>query len=241
MDHTICPGSKYLRQPKPEEKKCQNCGYEIEIWTDELRATCPQCGKFVMKDGTMSCLEWCAMGKECVGEAIYDKFMKNKEVSIRETLIRELEKWFGDDSKRINHAKEVLKFALELAKEESADWHIVVPSAILHDVGIKVAEEKYGSNAGNYQEKEGPPVARKMLLRAGIKINDIDQICEIIGHHHSPGKITTINFKVLYDADCMVNIREIVGKKSKEDFERIIGKMFLTGSGRKKAKEVYLE
>ena len=37
---------------------------------------------------------------------------------------------------------------------------------------IKVAEEKYGSSTGPYQEKEGPPVAREILSRLGISIDD---------------------------------------------------------------------
>lgn len=38
---------------------------------------------------------------------------------------------------------------------------ILEVTAVLHDVGIKVAEQKYNSSAGHYQQLEGPPVARR--------------------------------------------------------------------------------
>jgi len=39
----------------------------------------------------------------------------------------------------------------------------VIPASILHDVGIKAAEEKHGSSAGHFQELEGPEIARKIF------------------------------------------------------------------------------
>ena len=41
--HTVCPGAKMIRQPKPEMFDCPQCGSEVEIWTDELKGVCPQC------------------------------------------------------------------------------------------------------------------------------------------------------------------------------------------------------
>ena len=33
----------------------------------------------------------------------------------------------------------------------------------------------------------------------------IKAVCRIIAHHHTPGVVTTNNFKVVYDADLIVN------------------------------------
>lgn len=239
MDHTICPGSKALRSPKPESVACPSCGTEVEIWTDELRATCKSCNRTVLREGGMSCLEWCKMGKECVGTDIFDKYMTNRAIMLNDKLIRELENFFGSDKKRIEHAKKVLGYAEELLKKEEGDWHIVVPASILHDVGIKPAEEKYGSASGELQEKEGPPVARKILLNLGLRKTDIDEICEIIGHHHSPGKIDTQNFRILYDADCLVNIQDFTPNKAPEEIRSLIDKMFLTKAGKEMAIGLY--
>ncbi len=161
-------------------------------------------------------------------------------MNIREKLIKELEEYFGDDKKRINHARKVLHFAEVLLEEEKGERHIIIPASILHDIGIKEAEKKYGSSAGHYQEKEGPAVAKDILLKHGFKNKDIEEICEIIAHHHSPGKVNTQNFKVLYDADWLVNLKDEVNTKDKGKLERIINKVFLTDRARELAKKTYI-
>jgi len=235
-----CPGSQKFKQPQPETIKCTSCGGEIEIWTDEIKAVCPKCKNTIMREQGASCLDWCRYAKECVGENTYNSYIQNKFTTLKGRLIKELEDYFGEDIKRINHAKKVMHFAEELLKLENSDWHIVIPASILHDVGIKISEEKYGSSAGHYQEKEGPAVARKILLKTGFKNKDIDEICEIIRHHHSPGKINTKNFKVLYDADLLVNLKDEVDVKDKAKLEKIINKAFLTDTGKQIARKTYL-
>ena len=240
MDHTICPGAKLIRAPKPESLVCPSCGAEVEIWSDEMRAACPSCKQYVMRKGFGSCLDWCKMGKECVGMDVYDRYMKQRTGLVRSSIIEEMEAFFGADEKRIAHAKNILNYAEELLKQEQGDWNIVVPAAILHDVGIKIAEEKYGSAKGAYQEQEGPPVARKILLKIGLRMDAIDQICEIIAHHHSPGTIDTLNFRILYDADCLVNVREDVESRSREERQRIIDRTFLTPAGKALAQRLFV-
>ena len=241
MDHQFCPGSKLLRQPAPEMFACPSCGEEVEIWTDETRANCANCGRAVLRDTKMSCLDWCKYGEDCVGDATYSRYMRNKAIGTKQQLLECLENYFDQDLKRIEHAKKVLEFAEELLESEEADWHIVIPASILHDVGIKAAEEKYGSSAGPLQEKEGPPVAKGILLKLGLKMEDVEEICTIIAHHHSPGKVDTQNFRVLYDADCLVNISDLAGKKDDGELAQIIEKMFLTETGKKLALKNYVE
>lgn len=236
----FCPGSQKFKRPQPETIKCPQCQQELEIWTDEIQITCPNCQSKVLREVGASCLEWCKYAKECVGGETYTKFMQQKAITTKEKLLKELEDYFGRDIKRIGHAKKVMGFAEELLKQEKADWHIVIPASILHDVGIKAAEEKYGLSAGHLQEKEGPEIARKILLKVGLKKQDIDEICQIIAHHHSPGKVDTQNFKVLYDADWLVNFKEEVGSRDKEKIAALINKIFLTPAGKALAQKLYL-
>src|SRR3989338_8158395 len=237
----FCPGSSKFKRPEPDYLKCPKCGNEVEIWTDEIQGTCPKCHNKILRvqEGS-SCLDWCKHAKECVGDDSYKKYMQNKSVTTKEKLLKELEAYFGADTKRINHAKKVMGFAEELLREVKADWHIVIPASILHDVGIKVAEEKYGSSAGHYQEKEGPEIAKKILQKLSFKKEDIEEICSIIAHHHSPGKIDTQNFKVLYDADWLVNLKDEAHAKDKAKLKAIIHKVFLTETGKKLAEKIYL-
>lgn len=166
--------------------------------------------------------------------------MIGHKVSLKDRLLREMEKYFGIDEKRINHAKKVMGYAEELLKSEKADKEIVIPASILHDIGIKVAEKKYNSAAGCYQEMEGPEIARGILLKEGLGKEEIDEICEIIRHHHSPGKIDTLNFKVLYDADWLANLKDEFNVEDKEKLDIIIADVFLTNSGKQLARQIYL-
>jgi len=71
-----CPGSDKFKKPYPENIKCLSCGGEVEIWTDELSAGCPHCGKMVLRHGEQCCLEWCKHARECAGEKIYEDYMR---------------------------------------------------------------------------------------------------------------------------------------------------------------------
>lgn len=234
-----CPGQE-KRNLKIENVSCISCGYLLEIFSDELKVKCPRCGAVVRREQLPSCVEWCKGAQECIGAEQYRKHINDKLVTLKQKLIKELEDYFAGDYKRINHAKKVMDFAEELLKQEDASWHIVIPASILHDVGIKAAEEKYKSSAGHYQEREGPAIARNILLRLGVKREDIEEVCEIIAHHHTPGKIDTRNFKVLYDADWLVNLKDECNFDDKDDLKRAIKKIFLTATGRKIAENIYI-
>ncbi len=158
----------------------------------------------------------------------------------KKTLAGAMEAYFNGDTKRINHAHRVTEYAEELLKREEGDYSIVIGASLLHDIGIHQAQKKYGSTMGKFQEKEGPPIARRILTRLGFKQNQIEEICEIIAHHHSPGKINAQNFKILYDADWLVNLRDEYDIQDRNKLSNIIGRVFLTPSGKALATEIYL-
>jgi len=151
-----------------------------------------------------------------------------------------MEDYFRGDGKRINHAHRVTDYAEKLWRKEGGDYPVVIGAAVLHDIGIHQAEKKYGSAAGRYQEIEGPPVAREILASLKFEPGQIEEICEIIAHHHSPGKVHTQNFKVLYDADWLVNLRDEYDMEDRGKLSQVIEKVFLTPSGKALAKEIYL-
>lgn len=161
--------------------------------------------------------------------------LRESESKVRQAM----EEVFGDDKKRINHALRVTGYAFELLKKENGEREIVLCAALLHDIGISVAEKKYGSSSGHYQEKEGPPLARKILKRLSYDSGMIEEICGIVGNHHSPGKVNSINFKILYDADWLVNLPDET-KGDKKKLEKMIDKVFLTQTGKELAKDIYL-
>lgn len=73
-----CPGSERIKQPFPEEFKC-SCGNVVEIWSDEASAICKQCKKELTREMLPSCMDWCSVARECVGDVKYKRYLENKE------------------------------------------------------------------------------------------------------------------------------------------------------------------
>jgi putative nucleotidyltransferase with HDIG domain len=146
-------------------------------------------------------------------------------------ITAEMRKLFGDDEKRINHALSVLSYAEEIMREEPCDPPVVVAAALLHDIGIHEAERKHNSNAGRYQEIEGPPIAEEILKSLGANAELTEEVCDIVGHHHSPRKQETSNFKILYDADTIVNLCDDGAPSGKRPLEEKLARIFLTPTG----------
>ena len=158
-----------------------------------------------------------------------------------DNLIREMKNIFGDDRKRINHALAVLNYARQIQTVEGGNRLIVEAAAILHDIGIHEAERKYSSSAGNYQEIEGPPIARKILSKSAISDTMIEHICKIIANHHSAKDIDTQEFRIIWDADWLVNIPEEFANIDEDKLKHLITKIFKTNTGRQIAIEALLK
>lgn len=146
--------------------------------------------------------------------------------------------YFTGDAKRINHALKVYGFAKTIAGLEkmSPDDRIITElAAVLHDIGIKESERKYGSSEAKYQELEGPPVAAGILEAANIPPEVIRRVCYLIGNHHTYGKIDGLDFQVLVEADFLVNAFEddmetaAIRKISDKYFKTATGKVILEG------------
>jgi len=154
-----------------------------------------------------------------------------------------MKRYFTTDFKRIGHATRVARYSEELAKKEKGNPAVILSAAYLHDIGIHEAERKYQSTAAQYQEEEGPPIARQILTKLGAREDLIEEVCDIVGHHHHPRDVETTNFKAIYDADLIVNLEENQKDKasSPERLASIIDQSFLTDSGRELAIKVFLK
>jgi HD superfamily phosphodiesterase len=167
------------------------------------------------------------------------KYDRTKD--LKHQIAQEMVSYFAGDMRRIGHAYKVTGYAEKLLEEEGGEYPVVIAAGLLHDIGIHEAEKKYGSTSGQYQEIEGPPIARRILNRLALSVEQIDEICQIIAHHHSPGKINTRNFKILYDADWLVNVQDEYDIQDKDKLANIIARVFLTDSGKALARKIYLQ
>lgn len=244
MGNTLCPGqdTRFWRPGDIFEVKCQNCGNEIEFFKDEASRRCRKCGARVTNPRfSLGCAQWCEHAKECLG---YDPKEAQEEHEAAESmvdrLIADMKNVFGKDEKRIEHTLHVLDNARDLLRYIKADPKVVMAAAILHDIGIKEAERKHGSAAGTYQEREGPPIAEKIMKEAGIDNDTIEHVSKIVANHHSAKDIDTPEFRILWDADWLVNLPEEYPDISADEMEKKIEKLMKTEAGKERARQVLL-
>ena len=137
------------------------------------------------------------------------------------------------DQKRIEHSLKVHNYARLLGQMEKLDTRtqlVLELTAVFHDIGIRVAEKKYGFSDGAKQETEGPPVARMMMEEIGTESDVIDRVCFIVSRHHTFSAIDGIDFQLLVEADFLVNaVEESVTEEGAEKFMQL---NFRTDSGR---------
>lgn len=240
-----CPGqdTMFWKPGDIFEISCPKCGYQVEFFKFDVKRKC-RCGhEMVNPKINFGCAEWCSYGDSCIEGLPEEMKVRQKEEKnnrLRERISSEMKRYFGPnmkDMKRINHALKVAQYAEEILKIEGGHPLIVLGAAYLHDIGIKEAEEKYGNGSAEDQEKMGPDIARDILNRLNVQRGIVNEICDMIGHHHHPRKKETLNFQILYEADWLVNMEEDGLSKDPEKIKEIIGKNFKTVTGRKMATE----
>ncbi len=152
----------------------------------------------------------------------------------KEKTIEEMKLIFKEAPYGIEHTMKVLKNAEIIMEGENLtkdEKELIAIVAILHDIGVLEAQKKYGSMAGNYQEIEGPEIARKILERIGYDPIKIDRVCFIVGNHHTPSKIDGLDFQIQWEADLLENLRYMEVPKDKNELKMYIKDNFKTVKG----------
>jgi len=73
-----CPG-QWGRKLEANIYECPNCGYQVELFSDEIKVSCPNCGGAVYQEVMPSCIDWCPAAEECVGPEKWQQLQKEKE------------------------------------------------------------------------------------------------------------------------------------------------------------------
>lgn len=238
-----CPGqdTRFWGAESIFEISCPKCGEIIEFFKDEPTRRCKKCGHSVINTKIdFGCASYCKYAAQCLGEST--KIHIHQEDFFKDRVGLAMKQYFKKDLKRIGHAVKVGRYAEKIVKKEKGDPAVVLSAAYLHDIGIHEAERKYNSNKSIYQEKEGPPIAKEILLKLGASKELIEEVCDIIGHHHHPRPKESLNFKILYDSDMLVNLIEKQGEKvlDLKELDHLINNAFFTNTGRELAKSLLL-
>lgn len=156
------------------------------------------------------------------------------------SLIDEMIAYDKGDPRRIQHFMKVHDFARTIGQLEGLDddtLYILESAAVVHDIGIHVCEEKYGSCEGKLQEKEGPALAKEMLEQLGYEQEVIDRVCYLVGHHHTYTNIDGVDYQILVEADFLVNMYE--DGVSPDAVRKAYQNIFQTENGRKICRNMF--
>lgn len=142
-------------------------------------------------------------------------------------------KYYAVDPKRIQHFVKVHSFAKLIAELEETTPEILLrieTAALVHDIGIKIAENQYGTCTGKLQEKLGPPLAKKLFNALNFDQSLTERVCYLIGHHHTYDNIDGLDYQILVEADFLVNIYE--GQSNKKVIQHLNKNIFKTKAGK---------
>jgi len=239
-----CPGqdTQYWKPGAIYDAKCPECGHSVEFFKDDTTRKCGHCGhRFINPQLDFGCASYCQFAEQCIGN-LPPELLAQKEDLLKDRVAIEMKRHFKSDFKRIGHAMKVARYAERIGKQEGGNLAVILCAAYLHDIGILAAESKHGSPAAKYQETEGPPIARDILERLGATQGLIDEVCDIIGHHHHPLPEESLNFSVVYDADLITNIEERLKDtpQTADQLEAQLEKVFLTAAGQKEARSILM-
>lgn len=149
-------------------------------------------------------------------------------------LFMDMIAYYDGDPKRIQHFTKVHSYArlIGIGEElDDASLFILEAAAYTHDIGIRVAEEKYGRCDGKLQEQEGPIIAQKMISQLGFENYIVERICFLIGHHHTYDNIDGLDYQILVEADFLVNLYE--DDAGNRAIDKAYKRIFKTETGKK--------
>lgn len=149
-------------------------------------------------------------------------------------LFMDMIAYYDGDPKRIQHFTKVHSYArlIGIGEElDDASLFILEAAAYTHDIGIRVAEKKYGRCDGKLQEQEGPIIAQKMLSQLGFENYIVERICFLIGHHHTYDNIDGLDYQILVEADFLVNLYE--DDAGNRAIDKAYKRIFKTETGKK--------
>ena len=144
-------------------------------------------------------------------------------------VLLEMINYYQGDPKRIQHFLKVHSFAKFIAEQEnlpSDKLYILEIAGLMHDIGIKIAEQKYNSSNGKYQELEGPAPAREILEKLQVDTA-----------HHTYNNIDDLDYQILIEADFLVNLYE--DNCPKQAIENALNRIFKTKTGINLCKTIF--
>ena len=140
----------------------------------------------------------------------------------------------------INHFLKVWAFAKNIGEQEGLDartQETLEFAAVVHDISCPLCSEKYGDTNGKHQELESVPLVEAFFAGEDCDA-DFERISWLVAHHHTYTGIDGIDYRILLEADFLVNADE--SGYSKSAIENAKKQFFRTDTGLCLLNSIYL-
>ena len=142
----------------------------------------------------------------------------------------------------IAHFLKVWALAKTIGEAEGLDGEtqrLLEITAVIHDISCPLCREKYGNADGKRQEEESAPLVEAFLAKLPVGAVDVERVKWLVTHHHTYTNVDGIDYRILLEADFLVNAGE--SGYSREAIENARENVFRTVTGKRLLKSMYLE
>lgn len=149
-------------------------------------------------------------------------------------VYRAMCQWDAGNAHRIHHFAKVHDFARQIGLASGLDENamfILEVAALVHDIGIKPADEQYGHHEGPLQERLGESAAQIMLDALNLPAPVVRRVSFLVGKHHTTQHVAGLDWQILLEADFLVNMIE--GHATPQAIDACREKMFVTPEGKR--------
>ncbi|MBQ6488095.1 MAG: HD domain-containing protein [Solobacterium sp.] len=132
----------------------------------------------------------------------------------------------------ICHFLKVWAYAKNIGEQEGLDeltQQTLEFAAIVHDIACPSLRREYGNSPHDLQEKYGPPMVREFYKDSGMSEEMLERICYLVGHHHTFTDVDGLDYRILLEADFLVNAGE--NEKYRNSVDRFRQEVFRTKTG----------
>lgn len=147
----------------------------------------------------------------------------------------------GETVRDVAHFMKVYAYARTIAELEgltAQQRESCELAAVLHDIACPFCRRKYGSDAGNLQEKEGGPLASALLTELGCPEELKNRVAFLVSHHHTTVGVDGSDWQILLEADFLVNAEE--GHAPRELIETMRKNVYRTAAGTRFLDKIFL-
>ena len=158
----------------------------------------------------------------------------------KEQLIARMIDYSKGNIHDICHFLKVTSYAETIAALEGLDaetLNTVVTAAIVHDIACPFCREKYGSCPGPYQEMESHKLLADFFSGTDIETSLLERVDYLVCHHHTYTDVDGIDYRILLEADFLVNADE--GHMTHEAILKGRDLIFRTASGTALLNSIY--